>query len=281
MNKATMLLGIALAGVCAVGGTAQAGYVSDSTLVLPYQGANPSNYSGYTTWRDRVGGDQFEIFGVEVTTSASSGGTVDLSIYTNYALGTEAAFGTRTADIAFKLTGHTDFDHGIILVNHGTGARGESNTFGAGFYSVSDWKTSQDIFGPSGYIYSGEAAVCIDNASCNSLPASERLVIDTYIEQGTLLGGHSFSVSLQSLGDYSPSADPTVHADYRIDVHLTDVGSLFGPGWEMVFGNATCGNDTIIITGVGIPQLPEPAAMGLMLLGLIGLGAARRATKSA
>ncbi len=279
MNKVAILPGIVLAGFFAVGGSAQAGYVTDGTLVLPYQGSVPSTYSGYTTWRDRVGSDQFEVFGVEVTSSTSAGGTVDLSIYTNYAPTNSGSFGTRTADIAFKLTGQSDFNHGIVLLNHGNSGT-YNNGLTAGFYEVSDWKTSQDFFSGTGYIYSGIAAVCVNDSACNALPADQKLVIDTYIEQGTLLGGHNFSVTLSAPGDYSPLADLNVHADYRIDVHLTNVGSLFGPGWEMVFGNATCGNDTIIVTGVGIPQVPEPGTMGVMLLGLLGLGAARRATKS-
>ena len=286
MSKASMLLGIALAGICAVSGTAQARYISDTTLVQPYNGLSPVGSGGYSHWMDLIGSDNpFQVYGVDVNTSSANGGTVNLSIYTNYAPPTETSFHTRTADIAFKLTGDAGFDHGIVLFNHGgVGAIKDDNTLGAGFYGNTTWKTSQDFFGDNlGDIYSGMAAVCTDDTTCN---AASPTAIDTYITDGTLLGGHNLTVTLKTSAadtltpdDDDIAGSQIVQALYRIDVSMTGVGSLFGPNWEMVFGNATCGNDTIIVTGVGI-RLPEPAPVGLLLLGLVGLGVARRKTKS-
>ena len=292
MKSKYMLLGYSLAGLLAVIGTAEARYVSDGTLVNRYYLLN----SNSANWTDRIGGSQFEVFGVDVNTSSAANGTLNLSIYTNYGLTNETSFGTRTADIAFKLTGEDDFNHGIVLYNHGTAARKDTNSLTAGFYEVGqvagnpDWKTSQTFFGDhTGVNYSGIAADCTSNATC---AVADQFAIDTYINQGNLLVGNNGSANGFTLGisvannvltpdDPDTVFNESVAALYRIDVTMTGIGGLFGPGWEMVFGNATCGTDTIFVTGVGIPQLPEPATMGVMLLGLIGLGAARRATKSA
>jgi len=198
--RAMKISGLALAGTLAVAATAQAGYVSDGTMDRMFHLHNTYG----ANWVDRVGNSNpFELFGVNVSSSSDDGGTLNLSIYTNYGLNAAGPYQTRTADIAFKLDGATDFNFGLILVDHDTdasAARRDNNGLEAGFYAVNSWLTSEDIF-----------------------------------------------------------------------------GDLFGPAWEMMFGNAICANDTIFVTGVGIPpELPEPAAMGLMLLGLVGLGASRR-----
>ena len=288
MNHKITMLGLALAATVAIGGTAEARYITDGTLVHGYTGTTAVASGTYSNWMDRIGGSQFEVFGVEVNSSSAAGGTVNLSIYTNYGLTTEGTFGTRTADIAFKLTGESDFNHGIILFDHGTSARQDTNTLTAGFYEVDNWKTSQGVFSSSGFIYSGIAADCTDNASCN---AADQYTVDTYIDQGTRLvannassGGISLAISMVNNvltpDNLTTVADESgVAALHRIDISMTGVGSLFGPGWEMVFGNATCANDTIHITGVGI-ALPEPASVGLVLLGLTGLGAVRRRSQS-
>lgn len=285
MKSRYVLLGCSLAGFLAVGGVAEARYVSDGTLVNRYYLLN----SNTSNWTDRIGGTQFEVFGVEVNTSAAANGTLNLSIYTNYGLTNETQFGTRTADIAFKLTGDDDFDHGIILHNHGTAARKDDNQLVAGFYEVDSWKTSQTIFGDhTGVNYSGIAADCTRNATC---AAADQFAIDTYINQGSLLVANNGSANGLTLAisvannvmtpdDPDTAFNESVAALRRIDVSMTGVGQLFGPGWQMVFGNATCGNDTIHVTGVGIP-LPEPASVCLMLLGLVGLRTLRKVPASA
>ncbi len=284
--RAMKICGLAMAGMLAATATAQAGYIADGTMDRIFR--LHSTYGA--NWVDRVGtSNPFELYGVDVSSSSSDGGTLNLSIYTNYGLNPAGAYQTRTADIAFKLDGATNFNFGLILVDHDTdasAARRDNNGLEAGFYAVNSWMTSEDIFGDLGSVaYGGRAAICTDNASCNLQTPQ---VVYTYINSGTLIAvddgqeHNGFTLTIASSDPRNDILDLTPHSDIamrRIDITMTGVGELFGPAWEMMFGNATCGNDTIFVSGVGIPpELPEPAAMGLMLLGLVGLGAVRRAT---
>lgn len=229
MPMKPLITGAALAGLLAAASTAQAAYFTDGTLDRMYRLNSPYG----ANWVDRVGGSQFELFGVDVQSSTDNGGTMNLSLFTNHGLKTENQFQTRTADIAFKLAGSEDFNFGLVLMDHGTGGRKDDNNLGAGFYDVSSWKTSEDIFGDLGSV------------------ANNQLTPDNEL------------------------------AAYRIDVSMTGVQDLFGPSWEMMWGNALCANDTIFVSGVGIPtDVSEPAALGLMTAGLLGFGAARRKRKA-
>lgn len=280
--------GLSLACLAAASGAAQAGYITDGTLDHMYSRLNP--YGSH--WVDRVGNSQFELFGVDVSSSTDNGGTVNLRIFTNYGLRDHGAYATRTADIAFKLTGDADFNHGLILTDHmggaatpgdigSTGARGDTNTLAAGFYSVSDWSTSQEIFGAVGGIaYGGVARVCSNDAECGD--PRQAPAVNTYLNQGQRLDNvpeNNIAVTINQIAStiQNPVTDPNgLAALFEIEVMLTGVGGLFGPEWEMMFGNAICANDTILVSGVGIQQqVPEPGALGLMFAGLVGLGAAR------
>ena len=287
-RKAAAVVGLSVAGLAVSISSAQAGYIADVTLDHMYSRLNP--YGAH--WVDRVGASEFELFGVDVTSSADNGGTVNLRIFTNYGLRDHGAFATRTADISFKLTGDAGFDHGLILTDHqggaasagaigSTGARGDTNTLSAGFYAATDWSTSQDIFGGvSGIAYGGVAKVCSNDAECGDpLLASP---VNTYLNEGQRLdnlpGGNISLVINQTTGtSENPITDPDgLTALFMIDVTLSGVGELFGSDWEMMFGNAICANDTIFVSGVGIPQhVAEPGTLALMLAGLIGFGATR------
>jgi hypothetical protein len=287
------VVGLSLTGLAAVLGTAQADYIADGTLDHMYAGLNP--YGAH--WVDRVGSSEFELFGINVSSSAANGGTVNLSIFTNYGLKDHGSFATRTADISFKLTGETGFNHGLILTDHqggaistgalgSTGARGDTNTLSAGFYSVTDWSTSQEIFGAvSGIAYGGVAKVCTNDADCGD--PSQASSVNTYLNQGQRLDGVSgsgISLAINQIASTiaNPLTDPNgLAALFQIDVTLTGVAELFGSEWEMMFGNAICANDTIFVSGVGIQQqVPEPGALGLLLAGIFGLGATRGRRRS-
>lgn len=287
--RAMKIGGLALAGMLAATATAQAGYIADGTMDRMFH--LHSTYGA--NWVDRVGNSNlFELYGVNVSSSSNAGGTLNLSIYTNYGLNAAGAYQTRTADIAFKLDGATNFNFGLILVDHDTdasAARRDNNGLEAGFYAANSWLTSEDIFGDLGSVaYGGRAAICTDNASCNLQTPQ---AVNTYLSSGTLLAaddglqhnGYTLTIASSDprndISDLTPDSDVAMR---RIDITMTGVGELFGPAWEMMFGNAICANDTIFVSGVGIPPaLPEPAAMGLMLLGLVGLGAARRVAAKA
>jgi hypothetical protein len=224
--------------------------------------------------------NKFGLAGIDVSSSTDNGGTVNLSIFTNYGLKTSGAYSTRTADISFKLTGDTGFDHGLILIDHqggalnsgalGTsGARGDTNTLSAGFYSVTDWSTSQDIFGAvSGIGYGGVAKVCANSAECGS-PATGTIV-NTYLNAGERLDNvlaNNISLAINQVASTvsDPITDPNgVATLFRIDVVLTGVQDLFGPSWELMFGNAICA---------------KPGSLGLVAAGMFMVGAARRARR--
>ncbi len=278
VNRRASALALAMvAGLVLSATESRAEYIVDGTFAEKYRFTSPRTNPG--TWADRVGGTDFEVFGVDVNSSIAAGGTMSLDLYTNYGLKNEAPFGTRTADISFQLLDQDDFNHGIILYDHGTDAREDDNNLTVGFYEVDSWLTSVDVLGDSGYVYSGRRADCNSNATCN-LETPE--LINTYLDEGTLLidpFGNGTQAGLMTMAltvDTNVLTPDNKSAEFRINVTMTGVAGLFGPDWEMVWGNATCGNDTIHVSGVGIPSVPEPAAALLLLVGVGGLLGGRR-----
>ena len=280
--KAFVLMASAV-GVLGTSSAAHAYMFDDVTATSPYRGTSPNYNYG---WRDRVGGAQFEVFGVDVARSSDS---VMLSLYTNYGLKEESSFETRTADFAIDFDDgvNNGYDHAIVLWDHGSGARldpdlGAGNNRGVGLYRNVAWHTSQDIFGETGspyYTYGGRMRDCLDGPNGQPSGCGNRATgdhINTLIYDGDLVDGLTPLVTATALHSGNPS---TSAPKYRIDVTFngSTAANMFADGWEFAWGNATCGNDTI--HGYMASSVPEPASLTLLAGGLAILGASRRRRK--
>ena len=130
---------------------------------------------------------------------------------------------------------------------------------GAGFYSVTSDKTSQQIWGPVGWpdIYGGEYVA--PDGSKNAVPVD--------ITGGSTVGGWNLTtnISHNNGGSY-----PNI-----VDVVLSSTGgatlaSLFGSSIDILWGTADCANDAIFATIATVSQVPEPMSLSLFGAGLVG-----------
>lgn len=275
-----LLLAIASVAVLAGAGSAQAYMIDDYTLQTY---SNNTSESTSSSWYQRVGGSDFEAFGIDWERGSN---TFTLHLYTNFSKNEDDFY--RSADIAINFG--NGYDYAIVLNPHGSGALGDWNSYGinsVGLYESVAWQTSADIFGSRGYGHSGsyrDCAVYANSSSSNTCGSGYNgsgEEINTLIYDGDLVDGVSTTVNQVTLYSGSPSSS---NPKYRIDVTLsgTSVANLFDQGFELLWGNATCGNDTIhgFVPGGG-QQVPEPATLSVLGLGLLGMGLARRRRKAA
>jgi hypothetical protein len=136
-------------------GEAPAATVSilDTTMSQPWYHHAPASrqplLSSYG-WRDIVAANpsQWDIKKVDVTWSAD--GSVLLQIYTNYPQTQAGLAGAGQADIALDCNRDGIFETGIVM-------RGAAADIGE-IYNVTAWKTSQDFWQGSSYLYAGRYA---------------------------------------------------------------------------------------------------------------------------
>ena len=218
---AAMVAGVFMAVSGALPDAAHAYVLDDRTAASEYTGTSPSGGG----WDDRIGASEFEVFGVN---ASFSGNNLNLSLFTNYGLGT-GSLGTRTADIAFDVDttdGAGDFTYGLVLFDHGTSQRGDDNTLTVGFYENATWKATTDIFGsPADVRYAGRYKDCLDapNGSpsgCGGTSTGDAVL--TYLTGGDLLAN---TVSVSEV-DNPSDADPGDNPLKRIDVVIEVAGSL-------------------------------------------------------
>jgi len=260
---------VAVSGV--LSDAAHAYVLDDRTAVSEYTGTSASGGG----WSDRIGASEFEVFGVN---ASFSGNDLNLSLFSNYGLGTGSA-STRTADIAFDVDttdGTRNFIYGLVLFDHGTSQRGDDNNLVVGLYSNATWKDTTDIFGsPANVGYGGGYKDCLDGpngspSACGGTSTGDAVL--TYLTGGNLLAN---TVTVTEVSNPA-NADPGDNPSSRIDVVIADAAQLFGPEWEFLWSGATCGNDTIhglTMEGPnGEQEVREPDATALLVLGLMSLG---------
>ncbi|HET6185350.1 MAG TPA: hypothetical protein VFA03_17380 [Acetobacteraceae bacterium] len=258
------LLGAAVLAVLPLAAEAgQQTSIPDTTDDLAYWGFQPTGYfGGYD--RGDVVGTGFDTSEIVVSETAGAHGALDLEfkLYTQFS-GTDC-FGSTcayNADLFLRTPARgynaAPFNYAVTL--GGQAANGGFAT--AGFYAVTSYATSQDIWaGRTGFIYGGAYT---DDAG--SVPAEP---VPTVLTGGVL---HADAVMTQT------TAGPGLYID---DIALTLTGAdaaLLRNGFDLIWGTGDCANDTVFGT-VGPASVPEPAGaavLGLALIGLVGLRQSR------
>ncbi len=275
----TALLTAILAVSAATGATARAGtvMVQNTTDNVAYNSGpdgGPADYYANGTsavGAGAVGGANFNTSQLAVTTSLLANGTVALDLqYTTLFSGSETigSASVSYADIFLRSSaaGYSaaPFDYAISL-----GDQLANGGVSAGLYAVSSYLTSQQIWsGRSGFVYGGQyagsAAVQPGHAGYAAYSAP------TVLTSGTSLASAAVT-------------DTQAGNGYVVDVKMAlsaAEAAVFAKGYDVFWGTGDCANGSFLaslpsVTG-GVSQVPEPATLGVLGAGLLGLVAVRR-----
>ena len=211
--------------ICWVGG-ALAYTFTDTTDVQEWRNSGPN---GSGVWKDVIGdANTFNTLGADLNSST-------FTIYTNWNPGKDGYLGVTTADLFIYKGSNTSPDFAIQLDTlSGTG----------NVYVNPSYKTSKDIFNPTGLRYGGQ----YDQAFPQLTP--------TQVTSGA-------SGSTGVVWTYGNGG-----LDNRVDINLTGLG-LGGP-WKFVWGTATCSNDGFS----SVVPAPIPGTLVLLGSALISLAGA-------
>ena len=214
--------------ICWVGG-ALAYTFADTTDVQEWRYSGPF---GSGVWQDVIGdANTFNTFGADLNSGT-------FTIYTNWNPNKNGSVNAavKTADFFIYKGSNTSPDFAIQLDTlSGTG----------NVYANPSYKTSKDIFSPTGLVYGGQ----YDQASPQLTPT-----------QVTSAATGSTSV-VWTLGSGG--------LNNKVDIDLTGFG-LGGP-WKFVWGTATCSNDGFS----NVVPTPIPGTLVLLgsaLMSLVGVG---------
>lgn len=269
-----LLLGAAIAVLCAAPAFAGATTVADTTLAIAYSGTNPTTYSatGFAgpTTGDYIGSD-FNTDKLVVTVGVSS---LELKYYTVF---DGADLGAQYADIfmAPASGGGTvpAWSYGLALGSAAQNFQGGVAT--PGLYALAggdgiSYLTSLEIWGGrSGYTYGG--GFIAPDGTQNASP--------TRVIGGNLMSGWSVATTVTH-NSVEDAGFPNV-----VDVILTaPVGSTLDSIFDqnaidIFWGTGDCSNDALFAS----VSVPEPASLSLFGAGVAGAMAAygRRKKKKA
>ena len=255
---------------------AQAGtiVVQNTTDVVAYNSGSGGGPTGYFNGSD-VGssiGSNFATSQLAVTTSELSNGTyaVDLQYTTLFSgsetLGNSAIYYPdiflRTSAAGYS---NTAFNYAISL-----GTETANGGLAAGFYSVSSYLTSQQVWsGRPGYVYGGQYTGSSAYQPGQAGYAGYNAPV--VLTGGNLLGAASVSTG-QSGGAYTVGVQLTLTAAEAAG---------FVDGADIFWGTGDCANGAFLASlgsGTGSPTgtIPEPAPLALLVVGVGSLLLVRR-----
>ena len=253
--------------------------VQNTTDVVSYNSGSGGGATGYFNGSD-IGssiGSNFSTSQLAVTTSALANGTyaVDLQ-YTTLFSGSETLGSSNIyyPDIFLRTpeSGYSTapFDYAISL-----GTETANGGLAAGFYSVSSYLTSQQVWsGRPGYVYGGQytGSSAYQPGQAGYAGYNAPVVLTA----GNLLSGASVT-------------DGQSGSAYTVGVKLTLTAAEaagFVDGADIFWGTGDCANGGFLASlpsGTGSPTvgpIPEPAPLALMVVGLGSLLFVRRRTQA-
>jgi hypothetical protein len=268
------VLGIAAAGTASAGTILQSGGAlgtTDAAVFTTGSGGGPTG-----AFQNPVGSNP--PFGTTSIVVNRANNTLELKLYTtftgNYFTNGDTINGVtaKTADIALSINDPTGFNYGIAL---------GKQSLAAGFYQVTSWSTSYQIWnGRSGFDYGGGWALCGGTVTCNGATsaATGSTVLPTPGATNNPNVYYASDTSIAS-GINLASATVTVLSNY-IDVVVPNF--IFTGNLSIFWGTADCSNNPIYGVDLGsggttgpISPIPEPASLAMLGSGLAALWAAR------
>ena len=250
--------------------------VQNITDVVAYNDGSspgPTNYYGNSDVGSTSIGSNFETSQLAYTTTLLASGNYSIDLqYTTLFSGSETLNGQQIyyPDI-FLRTPESGYSNGSFNYAISLGDETANHGLAAGFYSVSSYLTSQQVWsGRSGFVYGGQYTntTAYQPGSAGYSGYNAPVVLTS----GTKLGGATVS-STQSGSTYTVSAMITLTAAEAAG---------FIDGADVFWGTGDCANGAFLASfapaGAGGPSgaVPEPAALLLVGVGVGCIGLVRR-----
>jgi hypothetical protein len=261
-NTIKLCLTIAMAGIC-FSQQASATLINDDYVGARY----------YDRWGDRIGNGTFEVHNMDATLT---GNLLTVQINTNYA-GHAGLYGTGYGDLFLSSAWTPNGDSAL-------GYRTDDNTNGTNWtYGLS---LDGDLYNNDNTI-NKQGSARFNNANIsgtaslyelNSTTNDDNVFLSDDLTSYTFRNGQEVAVDRSS----NTTADTGIDGswmissldtdDYiRFEIDLSGTGLANSTNIALHWG-MTCGNDTI----EGEYAVPEPAILGLLAAGLIGIGVSKR-----